>query len=227
MYIVVQKWFLALVVCLVWVGCDSPPSSMASSVVDTKSTAPTAKSSNGFQNGDLIFQTSTSSQSKAIQLATASRYSHVGLLYQQSDGSWCVYEAVATIRCTDLEAWIARGKNQHYVVKRLRDAARLLTPARLRAMREAGEAHLGTPYDITFQWDNERFYCSELVWKLYRDAIGIELAPLTTIESMALNNPVVQQKLTERYGDAIPMNETVVAPGALFDSKHLVTVSQH
>jgi hypothetical protein len=41
-----------------------------------------------FKNGDLIFQISTSGQSKAIQLATHSKYSHCGILYQNSAGKW-------------------------------------------------------------------------------------------------------------------------------------------
>lgn len=176
-------------------------------------------------NGDLIFQVSTSQQSKAIQLATGSQYSHVGLLYQEADGSWCVYEAVATVRCTDLDQWIQRGRSQHYVVKRLQNAQQVLTPARLMAMQAAGNDYLGTPYDTQFEWGNDRYYCSELVWKLYRDATGIELAPLATFGDMALNSSTVQQKIKERYGNrALPMDELVVAPGALFDSEHLKTV---
>ena len=36
------------------------------------------------QTGDIIFQTSNSNQSKAIQLATHSKYSHVGILYKKN-----------------------------------------------------------------------------------------------------------------------------------------------
>ena len=36
-----------------------------------------------FQNGDLIFHTSMSDQSLAIQLASNSKYSHVGIIYQE------------------------------------------------------------------------------------------------------------------------------------------------
>jgi hypothetical protein len=37
---------------------------------------------NDFQNGDIIFQTSQSGQSKAIQIATDSKYSHMGIVYK-------------------------------------------------------------------------------------------------------------------------------------------------
>ena len=176
------------------------------------------------QNGDLIFQTSLSNQSHAIQLATKSPYSHVGLLYEQADGSWCVYEAVSTVRCTDLDQWIKRGKDNHYVVKRLRQAEKILTPAKLQAMKKAGQQYMGTKYDLKFKWNNNRFYCSELVWKLYHDATGLELAAVETFGDMALEHPAVQKKIAERYGDALPLEEPVVTPAALFDSEHLKTV---
>ena len=42
------------------------------------------------QNGDIIFHISKSSQSKAIQIATKSPYSHVGIVYIK-DGKPYVY----------------------------------------------------------------------------------------------------------------------------------------
>jgi len=73
------------------------------------------------RDGDLIFQTSRSSQSVAIQRATASPYSHMGLVLFR-DGKPYVFEAVATVRFTPLDRWIARGAGQHFAVKRLRNA---------------------------------------------------------------------------------------------------------
>jgi len=47
----------------------------------------------GIQNGDLIFQTSLSGQSRAIQLATESKYSHCGIIYKEGS-EFYVFEAV-------------------------------------------------------------------------------------------------------------------------------------
>ena len=41
------------------------------------------------RNGDLIFQTSQSAQSRAIQLATHSAYSHCGILFQKRASGGC------------------------------------------------------------------------------------------------------------------------------------------
>ena len=51
--------------------------------------------------GDLIFHTSLSAQSQAIQLATHSPYSHCGLLYK-TNGEWQVFEAVQPVKLTPL-----------------------------------------------------------------------------------------------------------------------------
>src|SRR5436309_10168280 len=77
-----------------------------------------------FRDGDIIFHQSSSNQSRAIQLATHSRYSHMGMVWRQ-DGRWFVYEAVQPVKMTPLAKWIARGAGEHFVVKRLRNRAAL------------------------------------------------------------------------------------------------------
>ena len=47
------------------------------------------------KNGDIVFQTSRSSQSSAILLASMSAYSHMGIVEIHSDGTPFVVEAVA------------------------------------------------------------------------------------------------------------------------------------
>ena len=100
-------------------------------------------------DGDLIFHTSRSAQSQAIQLATHSPYSHCGILYQQ-DGRWQVFEAVQPVKLTPLADWLARGKGGHFVTKRLRDAATTLTPAALQRLEAAGRPMFGHGYDLYF-----------------------------------------------------------------------------
>jgi hypothetical protein len=76
---------------------------------------------NEIKDGDLIFQTSLSGQSKAIQLATKSKYSHCGLIYKQGNDFY-VFEAVQPVKRTRLDKWIARGQDGKFVIKRLKNA---------------------------------------------------------------------------------------------------------
>ena len=182
--------------------------------------------SNELREGDLIFQTSLSRQSQAIQLATKSKYSHCGLIYK--DGKeYYVFEAVQPIKRTPLDKWIARGKDGKYVIKRLKNADQVLTPATLAKMKQIGDAFNGKNYDLTFEWSDDKIYCSELIWKIYQRATGLEIGKTERLRDFDLTNEAVKQKMKERYGEKIPMNEIVISPAAIFGSELLITVKSN
>ena len=175
------------------------------------------------QNGDIVFQTSRSEQSLAIQRATHSRYSHVGIVYIEH-GEPYVYEAAQAVSLTRLEDWVSGGEDGHYVVKRLRDADRLLTPSHLATMKTEGAKFQARDYDRYFDWSDEKLYCSELVWKIYQRGLGVEIGVPQRLGDLDLSDPVVKAKIQERWGDTPPTEEMVISPGAMFDSNRLVTV---
>lgn len=176
-----------------------------------------------FADGDLIFQTSRSGQSLAIQRATGSVYSHCGLIYREQ-GGMVVLEAVQPVKTTPLAEWIARGEGGQYVVKRLKDADRVLTPAALGRMKAEGRRFLGKDYDLAFGWSDEKIYCSELIWKVYQRATGVEVGELERLGDFDLTDAAVKAKMKERYGPGIPLDETVISPAAIFRSGRLTTV---
>lgn len=176
-----------------------------------------------FKNGDIIFQPSVSSQSREIKIATDSDFSHMGIIYRQNEKLY-VYEAIATVRLTPLQEWIDRGVNSEYIVKRLKNYDELLTPRNLMKIKKIGEKYQGKKYDIYFNWSDEEIYCSELVWKMYKQALGIEIGKLKTFSDFNLSNPLVKKKIKERFGDKLPMDEPVIAPVDMLESDKLETV---
>ena len=177
------------------------------------------------RDGDVIFHTSRSSQSLAVQRATGSQYSHMGLIVHRN-GKPFVFEAVSTVRLTPLDQWIARGTGRHFVVKRLRNAESVLTPAALGKLRAEARRFAGRPYDLTFGWADDRIYCSELVWKAYDRALGIQIGGLQKVRDFNLSDPAVRAKMRERYGNNIPLDKPVISPVAMFQSSLLVTVAE-
>ena len=178
------------------------------------------------QNGDIIFHTSKSEQSQAIQLATRSKYSHMGIIYEEQ-GKYFVYEAVEPVKLTPLEEWKKRGENGHYIIKRLKNAEEVISPAVLLNMKEVGQQYLGKSYDVYFNWSDEKIYCSELVWKIYKEAAGIEIGTLENLSDFDLSSDYVQSIMKERYGNNIPLDEKVISPAAMFNSSLLVTVEEN
>ena len=175
------------------------------------------------QNGDIIFQTSKSRQSKAIQFATKSKYSHVGIIYKNGNDFY-VYEAVQPVKLTPLNNWINRGKNGKYVVKRLINAHNILTAENLKKMKSIGNTFKNKNYDIYFDWSDKEIYCSELVWKIYKRALNIEIGKLEKLKDFDLTNPEVEKIIKKRYGNNIPLNETVISPVSIFNSENLKIV---
>ncbi|MGL4598703.1 MAG: YiiX family permuted papain-like enzyme [Bacteroidia bacterium] len=197
---------------------------------ESQSREPLAKGKNattakGLHDGDIIFQSSMSGQSQAVQLATHSKYSHCGLLFFD-DGKWMVYEAVQPVCKTPLTEWAKHGDGNAYVVRRLKNADSVMTASTVQKMRDAADARMGKNYDLWFGWSEEHIYCSELVWKCYQESTGLEIGATQELGTFDLSHPIVKKKLRERYGKKIPLKEKVISPGAIFESPLLETVEE-
>ena len=172
------------------------------------------------RDGDVIFQTSRSSQSMAIQRATHSPYSHMGIIFVRA-GQPYVLEASATVRYTPLSEWIARGKDSKYVLKRLHKP---LSDSQVEKLRKAAKPFEGRAYDLTFEWSDSKIYCSELVWKIYDRALGIQLGELQKLRDFDLSDAAVRTKMKERYGKNVPLDSPVISPASMFKTEGLSAV---
>jgi uncharacterized protein YycO len=99
-----------------------------------------------------------------------------------------------------------------------------LTADQAQRLRASAARYAGKPYDLYFEWSDERIYCSELVWKMYRDALGLELGARQKLREFDLTHPVVKAKMRERYGKNVPRDEPVISPAAQFASPLLRTI---
>ena len=187
------------------------------------SSASSKSSETTLQSGDIIFQSSQSAQCSAVRLATHSQYSHCGMIYVTEKGVY-VYEAVQPVKITPFKLWIKHGFDSKYVVRRLKNASTVLTPEVLAKMKTASDKYIGKNYDIYFGWSDDKIYCSELVWKVYKQATGIEVGKLQKLKDFDLSSKTVKDVMQERYGNHIPLEEEVISPQSIFESELLVTV---
>lgn len=176
-----------------------------------------------FQDGDIILQTSESRQCEAVRIATDSKFSHCGIVFNKNN-EWYVLEAVQPVKITPLKSWIRQGKEGKYLVRRLKDNSVIKNKEVHSKMIAYGEKQLDKGYDLYFEWSDNKMYCSELVWKIYKEGAGIEICTLRKLKSFKLKNPTVKAILKERYGNKIPYSEKVVAPSQLAETEKLITV---
>lgn len=132
------------------------------------------KAQRPIQNGDIVFQSfGDDPLSHVIMESTHSPYAHCGIVVEKEKGM-VVLEARAPVKETPLKAWIARGKGRKYAVYRVKQPLQKDVPAFVRAAYR----YKGRPYDIQYKMDDDFIYCSELVYKAWRDATGGKMGRL-------------------------------------------------
>lgn len=171
-----------------------------------------------YKEGDIIFQTTSGQTGKAIQIATHSKFNHCGVLFLE-DNKWVVYEAVQPVKKTSLEDFNARGKG---TIKRLGNKE--LSKEEINKLKTLFKTYEHKDYDEAFNWSDNQIYCSELVYKLYNNGLQIELCKPRKLSDFDLSNPLVKEKLNEKYGNKIPLNEPMVSPEDIYKSNLLIDV---
>lgn len=166
------------------------------------------------REGDIIFHTSQSSQSPLIQIATQSKITHCGVIVMR-DGEPYVLETLRTLVLTPLDKFIARGKDNKYWLKRSDKENIKIEYAH----------YLGKTYDLAFSFDNDIYYCSELVYDIYLNQLGIKLCePKKVDDYLILCTDKIPQLESTMRRRGITMEQYTVAPVDIFESDYLKSV---
>lgn len=177
-----------------------------------------------FKEGDIVFQSGNSRQCIAVKLATHSTFSHCGIYFIGPDHKGYIYEAVQPVRKTPVKQWIQNGIEETYSVVRLKNATKVLNDSTLTLMKHEANKYINRDYDIYFGWGDDKIYCSEYVWKIYKNALNVEIGSLKSLKDFDLSSSEVQSIMHERYGNNIPYQEKVVAPSDLFEATNVEKV---
>lgn len=174
------------------------------------------------KTGDIIFISNSGGQGKAIQLATKSKYTHVGIIFIEN-GVVYVYHAVEPVTKSMFKDFLKYSADNKYVVKRLKNPA-ILTDKTNAQMCAMATSLLNKHYDIYFDWKDNEWYCSEFVWKLYNRNYKIEIGALRPMKDFDLSSKEVQAIMKKRYGTKIPYDEPMISPEDMFNSPLLEEV---
>ena len=174
------------------------------------------------QDGDVIFQSLPYGPVVwAIEGVTKSPYSHCGIVGQR-DGQWVVYEAIGSVRITSLKKFLWRGRGGGFAVYRLQDEHREHIPETLRCC----EKYLGRTYDFRYRLDDEKIYCSELVYKAFRDATdGQQLGDFVKFGDM--NWGPYEVLIRQIEGGPVPVDREMITPRDLARARQLEPVFSH
>lgn len=176
------------------------------------------------QTGDLIFQESCKGNSdNTIKEVTSSiegyRFTHVGMVYIDDRDSIYVIEAThPKVAVTPLNEYLYPQDKNCYptsVVGRLKQEYQKYIP---QAIQE-GLKLVGKDYDYGYVLNNDKYYCSELIYDILLKANNNQ--PVFELNTMTFKSPETGE-FTQGWIDyfqklnmAIPEGEPGINPGAM------------
>ena len=170
------------------------------------------------REGDFLFQSLPHNDLiHAIEGSTDSPFSHCGMV-KMSGTAWVVVEAIGPVKETPLALWVLQGRKNAYAAYRLRPPLDSQIPAIIGAT----EAYKGRPYDIHYDLDDARIYCSELLWKSVRDATGQKLGKLEKLGDLAWQPYEKVIRVIEN--GQLPLDRVMITPRAFAEAPELKVV---
>lgn len=136
-----------------------------------------------FKQGDLVFQNiDCGPLCEAIEQVTFGRdslkFSHIGLVYIKHDSIYIIEAIGKAVTLTTYQNFKKRSTNPLYLGRVKPEHHHLIDSAISFAIKQ-----IGVPYDEPFLYNNQKYYCSELIYDAFKSSNQnnpfFELKPMT------------------------------------------------
>ena len=173
------------------------------------------------REGDVIFQSLPRAPLvNAIEGSTGSPFSHCGIVARK-DGRWVVYEALTRVGDVPLSSFVLRGRQQKFAIYRLKEPHQRHVEKTLQEVKKM----IGRPYDVRYRLDDEKIYCSELIYKAYLAATGESLGRLARFRDLRWQP---YQRLIESIENGpVPLDRKMITPRGLANASQFQRVLNH
>jgi len=172
-------------------------------------------------DGDIIMQNCAAPEAQLVHELMGGKYNHVGLVFtRERDGLLMVLEMQDTMRTTPLTDFVDRSVNGSVCLLRMKDASKVLNEEKTRKLRAAAKAYKKSPFDPVLNWDDSGLYSSELVWKIYNNALNLKLCPTRKVADFNIGLEK-QKELKKSYNKQVGNADEAVSIDDIYNSPKL------
>ncbi len=177
------------------------------------------------QPGDIILQPLNCKLCSMIESESNSIYSHIGIVVATQKGQTVIAEAYGgRVQAVPLSEFLAKTENgQRVLVRRSKEIAGFSFQKQKQFAKSFAQffnyKFFGKLYDHFFSFDDEKYYCSELVFKMLNPFLKLQLKthPMTFDRN---------REFWEMYFQGhVPEGEPGIAPADFEHSKLFFTVN--
>jgi hypothetical protein len=182
--------------------------------------------------GDILFQDLDSSPlCDAIELVTPGfkngKFSHIGIVveigdyfcknpeYNPMEHTRILESLPGGVITTRLDSFLMRSSdynnNPKVIVGRLNDEYKNTIPAAIQFAKK----QIGVDYDEVFILDNDKYYCSELIYEAFSKDSVFQLKPMTFLHPETKDTLETWKEYYSDLGVEIPQNKLGINPGIM------------
>lgn len=170
--------------------------------------------------GDILFQDLDSSPlCDAIELVTpgynGANFSHIGLIVSDNDTLKVLESIPPKVILTKLDDFLNRSSDQNgepkVIVGRLNDEYKNTIPKAIQFAKK----QIGVDYDEVFILDNDKYYCSELIYEAFSKDSIFQLQPMTFLHPETKDTLETWKEYYSDLGVEIPQNKLGINPGIM------------
>jgi len=174
------------------------------------------------QEGDVLFISINAFLYKQVAQGTGSWSSHVGFAIKEQN-QWLIIESkVPFVTKTPLRKFLSRTCNAEVMVRRLKQPP---ADSDIEKLKAAAEKRMGAIYHLGFKYNSKRQFCSKFVHQVFKEALGVELGKIQTLEQLLEENPQASVRFWRFwYFGFIPWQRKTLTPASQIADPTLDTI---
>lgn len=172
--------------------------------------------------GDIIFISIDSFLYRQVAKGTGSWTSHVGFIVRENNQWYVMESAVPTVTRCPLRKFLARTTDNEVSIMRVKGG---LSQPEVEKLKKVATPRMGKFYHLGFKFDSKRQFCSKFVYLTFKEALGLEIGKVQTLEALLEENPQASVNFWRCwYFGMIPWQRKTITPASQLVDPQLTTV---